>query len=46
MAKTGKKFDEAKRKVGSRLYLLDEAIPLVKSINFAKFDESVELAMR
>jgi len=46
MAKTGKKFEAAKAKVHERLYPLEEAIPLVQSIKFAKFDESVELAMR
>ena len=46
MAKTGKKLAAAKAKVDERLYPLDEAIPLVQSIKFAAFDESVELAMR
>lgn len=46
MARTGKKYEAAKAKVDERLYQLEEAIPLVQSIKFAKFDESVELAMR
>ena len=46
MARTGKKFQAAKAKVDEKLYPLEEAIPLVQSIKFAKFDESVELAMR
>ena len=46
MARTGKKFAAAKAKVGEKLYRLEEAIPLVQSIKFAAFDESVELAMR
>ena len=46
MARTGKKFAAAKAKVDERLYPLAEAIPLVQSIKFAAFDESVELAMR
>ena len=46
MAGKGKKFDEAKGKVEARAYQLDEAITLVQDIKFAKFDESVELAMR
>ena len=46
MARTGKKFQAAKAKVDQKLYPLEEAIPLVQSIKFAKFDESVELAMR
>ena len=46
MATTGKKFAAAKAKVDEKLYRLEEAIPLVQSIRFAAFDESVELAMR
>ena len=46
MARTGKKFAAAKAKVDEKLYRLEEAIPLVQSIKFATFDESVELAMR
>ena len=46
MARTGKKFEAAKANVDERLYSLEEAIPLVQNIKFAKFDESVELAIR
>ena len=46
MARTGKKYEAAKAKVDEKLYQLEEAIPLVQSIKFAKFDESVELVMR
>ena len=46
MGRTGKKFESAKSKIEDRLYGLDEAIALVQNIKFAKFDESVELAMR
>jgi len=46
MGRKGKQFGEAQAKVDAKLYPIDEAIPLVKSITFAKFDESVELAMR
>jgi len=46
MARTGKKFEAAKAKVDAKLYSLEEAIPLVQNIKFAKFDESVELTMR
>ena len=46
MTRTGKKFDTASAEVEGRLYPLDEAIPLVQRIKFAKFDESVEIAMR
>ena len=46
MARPGKKFEAAKANVDERLYSLEEAIPLVQNIKFAKFDESVELAIR
>ena len=46
MSKNGKKFEAARAKVEDRLYPLAEAIPLVQSITFATFDESVEVAMR
>ena len=46
MGKNGKNFEKAATKVEDRLYELDEAISLVQSIKFAKFDESVEIVMR
>jgi large subunit ribosomal protein L1 len=46
MARKGKNFETAKGKVEEKLYSIQDAIPLVQSIKFAKFDESVELAMR
>ena len=46
MARIGRKFDSARDKVEDKVYSLEEAIPLVQSIKFAKFDESVEIAMR
>ena len=46
MAKKGKKFREAVSKVEPRPYALGEAVALLKSMNTAKFDETVEVAMR
>ncbi|AFG36646.1 50S ribosomal protein L1 [Spirochaeta africana] len=44
--KRGKKFIEAQQQVDrERQYPLDEALQLVKKVAFAKFDETVELAM-
>jgi large subunit ribosomal protein L1 len=44
---TGKKYKEFREKVDSRAtYDLDEAVKLVKENAFAKFDETVELAVR
>ena len=42
----GKKFEAAKAKVEDRPYTLEEALPLVKAMKFAKFDETVEVAIR
>ncbi len=42
----GKQFKAAKAKVEDRLYDLPEASALVKEMAFAKFDETVELAVR
>jgi large subunit ribosomal protein L1 len=44
--KTGKKYTAALKQVEAKSYTLDEAVPLVKKIKFAKFDETVELHMR
>jgi len=46
MRKTGRKFAAAKAQVAERGYTLEEAIPLVQKVKFAKFDETVELAFR
>jgi large subunit ribosomal protein L1 len=45
-AGVGKKFDAAEAQVQDRAYTLEEAIPLVQQIKFARFDETVELALR
>src|SRR6202522_3542913 len=44
--KTGKKYAAALKQVESKPYALDAAVPLVKKIKFAKFDETVELHLR
>jgi large subunit ribosomal protein L1 len=46
MANIGKKFAKAKASVPDRLLTIDEAIPLAKKLSFAKFDETLEVAMR
>ena len=46
MSKTGKQFAAAKEKVEDKFYLIEEAIPLLRSLKFAKFDETVEMTMR
>jgi len=47
MAKSsGKKFAAASKQVELRPYTLEEAVPLVQKVKFAKFDETVELHLR
>ena len=46
MARHGRKFTAAAAQVGERTYSIEEAIPLIQKVKFAKFDETVELAMR
>jgi large subunit ribosomal protein L1 len=46
MARHGKKFTAAAAEVGAREYSIEEAIPLVQKLKFARFDETVEVAMR
>lgn len=46
MAKRGKKFREAASRIEARPYPLPEALDLLKSLDTAKFDETVEIAMR
>ncbi len=42
----GKKMHAAAEKVGLQAYSLQEATELVKQVAYAKFDESVDLALR
>ena len=42
----GKKYTAAREQVEDRPYALDEALPLVQKIKFAKFDETVALSIR
>jgi large subunit ribosomal protein L1 len=46
MRKTGKKFAAARQQVPDRAFSIEEAIPLMKKLTFAKFDETVEIALR
>jgi len=43
---SGKKFTAAAKLVEERDYTLEEAVPLVQKVKFAKFDETVELHLR
>jgi large subunit ribosomal protein L1 len=44
--KSGKKYAAAAAQVEARPYSLEEAVPLVQKLKFAKFDETVEVHMR
>lgn len=46
MRKHGKKYTAAREQVEDRPYALDEALPLIQKIKFAKFDETVALSIR
>jgi large subunit ribosomal protein L1 len=46
MAKAGKKYEASAKLVDKPAYTLTEAMPVLKKAAFAKFDETVEVAMR
>ena len=47
MRKRGKKLTAARAQVtGDRNYTIEEAMPLVQKVKYAKFDETVELTLR
>src|ERR687893_1540800 len=46
MRKPGKKFAAARQQVPERPHAIEDAVPLMQKVKFAKFDETVEVAMR
>jgi large subunit ribosomal protein L1 len=46
MKKAGKNITKAREAVEKRPYLLEDAVPLLQKVKFAKFDETVEVTMR
>src|SRR5579872_1805873 len=44
--KPGKQYQSAAKHVEARDYTLDQAVPLLQKIKFAKFDETVEVHLR
>ena len=46
MPAPGKKFAAARQQVPDRPHTIEEAVPLLQRVKFAKFDETVELALR
>lgn len=45
-SKRSKAYKEAKSKIEDKLYVLSDAVNLVKGFNLAKFDESIDVSMR
>jgi large subunit ribosomal protein L1 len=43
---SGKKFAAARKAIPERPHTIEEAVPLMQKVKFAKFDETVELALR
>src|SRR3569832_607366 len=43
---SGKKFAAARAAVPERPHTIEEAVPLMQKVKFAKFDETVELTLR
>jgi large subunit ribosomal protein L1 len=46
MRKSGKNIEKARTAVEARSYTLQDAVPLLQKVKFAKFDETVDLTMR
>jgi large subunit ribosomal protein L1 len=46
MKKAGKNITKAQQAVEHRAYSLQEAVPLLQKVKYAKFDETVEVTMR
>src|SRR5881396_3706330 len=46
MKKTGKNIEKARKGIEARPYTIQDAVPLLQKVKFAKFDETVEITMR
>ena len=47
MRRRGKKFTAARAQIAvDKSYSIEDAVPLVQKVKFAKFDETVELSLR
>ncbi|GAC1656585.1 MAG: 50S ribosomal protein L1 [Acidobacteriaceae bacterium] len=44
--KSGKKIEAARKQVEARPYTLQEAVPLLQKVKWAKFDETVDVTLR
>src|SRR5213082_1175146 len=46
MRKSGKNITKARTAVEKRAYVLNDAVPLLQKVKYAKFDETVEVTLR
>ena len=46
MRKHGKKFTAARAQIGERTYSIEDAIPLLQKVKFAKFDETIDVSLK
>ena len=46
MKKSGKNIEKARKQIEPRPYTIQDAVPLLQKVKFAKFDETVEITMR
>ncbi len=46
MRRAGKNIEKARAAVENRPYVLQDAVPLLQKVKYAKFDETVEITMR
>ncbi len=46
MKKSGKNIEKARKEIEAHSYTLQDAVPLLQKVKFAKFDETVDLTMR
>jgi large subunit ribosomal protein L1 len=46
MRKSGKNIEKARKALEAKSYTLQDAVPLLQKVKFAKFDETIDLTMR
>src|SRR5262249_51254456 len=46
MRNHGKKYTAARAQIADRTYSIEEAIPLVQKVKFAKFDETIDVSLK
>jgi len=46
MKKAGKNVEKARKAIEQRPYKIEDAVPLLQKVKFAKFDETVEITLR